>query len=198
MHEDWILGKAFQELLRAVRHALEEAHVMTALITREHKVRSTQTLENFLKSFQRKAAGLRFPELLAAVNELLDPKLDFSNFAPVVADSEKLSGALRWHRKSFETRGAPFFILNVPRVKLFYMRGQDEIELAIGERVDAGDGRPEVEILMRFEVRRRSISVGERLKVSLAEFNEIAFACDFLGQQLASRLPKPKLDISEV
>jgi|tagenome__1003787_1003787.scaffolds.fasta_scaffold20559718_1 hypothetical protein len=78
------------------------------------------------------------------------------------------------------------------------MRGQDEIELAIGERVDAGDGRPEVEILMRFEVRRRSISVGERLKVSLAEFNEIAFACDFLGQQLASRLPKPKLDISEV
>ena len=79
MHEDWILGKAFQELLRAVRHALEAAHVMTALITREHKVRSTQTLENFLKSFQRKAAGLRFPELLAAVNELLDPKLDFSD-----------------------------------------------------------------------------------------------------------------------
>jgi hypothetical protein len=40
MHEGWILGKAFQELLRAVRHALEEAHVMTALITKEHKVRS--------------------------------------------------------------------------------------------------------------------------------------------------------------
>jgi hypothetical protein len=79
VHESWILAKAFQELLRAVRHALEEAHVVTALLTKEHKIRSNDTLAGFLKPFQRKAAGLSFAELLAAVNELLDPKLDFSD-----------------------------------------------------------------------------------------------------------------------
>src|SRR5260370_30689973 len=30
MHERWILAKAFQELLRAVRHAVEEAHMFVA------------------------------------------------------------------------------------------------------------------------------------------------------------------------
>src|SRR5258708_6708307 len=79
MHESWILAKAFQELLRAVRHALEEAHVVTALLTKEHKIRSNETLADFLRPFQGKAAGLSFPELLASVNELLDPKLDFAD-----------------------------------------------------------------------------------------------------------------------
>jgi hypothetical protein len=196
MHESWILGKAFQELLRAARHALEEAYIMTALLTKEHKIKSNETLANFLKPFQGKAAGLSFPELLAAVNKLLDPKLDFS-------DSYKSLQVARnclEHRagivSNIETKGAPAFILNVPRIKIFYLRGGDEIEIAAGERVDSGDGRPEVEVLMRFEARQRSIPVGERLTFTLTEFNEVAFACNFLGQQLASRLPKPKLSVS--
>jgi len=195
MHESWILGKAFQELLRATRHALEEAYVVTALLTKEHKIRSNETLADFLKPFQSKAAGLPFPELLAAVNKLLDPKLDF-------ADSYKSLQMARnclEHRAGIvgkiETKGGAAFILTVPRTKIFYLRGQDEIEVAAGERVDAGDGRPEVEILMRFEVRQRSIALGARLTFALNEFNEIAFACNFLGQQLASRLPKPKMSI---
>jgi hypothetical protein len=197
MHESWILGKAFQELLRATRHALEEAHVMTALLTKEHKIRSHETLAGFLKPFQGKAAGLSFPELLAAVNKLLDPKLDFS-------DSYKSLQVARnclEHRagivSNIETKGSSEFILNVPRVKIFYLRKQEEIELVVGKQVDAGDGRPEVEVFMRFEVRPRSIPLGERLTFTLTEFNEVAFACNFLGQQLASRLPKPKLSVSE-
>jgi hypothetical protein len=198
MHESWILGKAFQELLRAARHALEEAHVMTALLTKEHKIRSNETLADFLRPFQGKAAALSFPELLAAVNKLLDPKLEFSDSYK----SLQIARNCLEHRagivSGIETKGHAEFILNVPRVKFFYLRGQDEIEVVAGERVDAGDGRPEVEILMRFEVRQRSIPLGERLTFTLTEFNEVAFACNFLGQQLASRLPKPKLNVSEI
>jgi hypothetical protein len=196
MHESWILGKAFQELLRAVRHALEEAHAVTALLTKQHKVRSNETLEGFLKPFRAKAAVLSFPELLAAVNDLLDSKLDFS-------DSYKSLQVARnclEHRagivSNVETKGGTEFILNVPRVKIFYLRGRDEIEVMAGERVDAGDGRPEVEILMRIEIRQRSIPIGDRLTFTLVEFNEVALACNFLGQQLAGRLPKPKFDAS--
>jgi hypothetical protein len=193
MHESWILGKAFQELLRAVRHALEEAYVLTALLAKEHKIRSNETFGDFLRPIQAKAAGLSFPKLLAAVNELLDQKLDFSDSYR----SLQLARNCLEHRAGIisnsETKGGTEFILNVPRVKIFYLRGQDEIEVIAGQRVDAGDGRPEVEILMRFEVRQRSIQIGERLTFTLAEFNEVAFACNFMGQQLASRLPKPKL-----
>jgi hypothetical protein len=196
VHESWILGKAFQELLRAVRHALEEAHVMAALLTKEHKIRSNETLAGFLRPFQGKAAGLSFPELLVAVNKLLDPKLDFSDSYK----SLQLARNCLEHRagivSNVETKNGAEFILNVPRVKIFYLRGQDEIEVLAGERVDAGDGRPEVEVLMRFEVRQRSIPLGERLTFTLSEFNEVAFACNFLGQQLASRLPRPELNVS--
>jgi hypothetical protein len=196
MHESWILGKAFQELLRAVRHALEEAHVVTALLTKEHKIRSSETLANFLRPFQRRAAGLSFPELLTDVNKLLDQKLDFSDSYK----SLQIARNCLEHRAgivgNIETKGSPEFILNVPRVKIFYFRGQDEIEIGAGERVDAGDGRPDVEILMRFEVRKRPIPVGGRMTFTLLEFNEVAFACNFLGQQLASRLPRPRLSTS--
>jgi hypothetical protein len=193
MHESWILAKAFQEILRAVRHALEEAHVLVALLTKEHKIKANDTFPNFLKPFQSKAAGLRFPDLLAAVNELLDPKLDF-------ADSYRSLQAARnclEHRAGIvgkvDTKGAAEFIFSVPRLKIFYLRQGEEVELVIGERVDAGDGRPEVQILMRIETRTRAVPLGKRLTFTSNEFNEIAFACNYLGQQLASRLPKPKL-----
>ena len=97
MHESWILAKAFQELLRSVRHALEEAHVLVALLTKEHKIRSNDTLANFLKPFQSKAAALRFPDLLKAVNELLEPKLDFADSH--ASGSKKLSRAPRGNRE---------------------------------------------------------------------------------------------------
>jgi hypothetical protein len=48
------------------RHSLEEAHVFVALLTKTHKVRSSSTLMEFLKTFQKKATALSFPELLAA------------------------------------------------------------------------------------------------------------------------------------
>jgi hypothetical protein len=191
MHENWILAKAFQDLLRAVRLALEEAYVMTVLLTRAHRVKSNATLSEFLKPFQSKAAGLKFPDLIAAVNESLDPKLEF-------ADSYKSLQQARnclEHRdaivSTIETHGKDTFILKIPRIKIFYLRNGGEIELVAGERVDAGDGREQVEVLMRFEVREKFVALGERLIFTLAEFNEIAFACNFLGQQLSSRLPKP-------
>jgi hypothetical protein len=193
MHESWILAKAFQELLRSVRHALEEAHVLVALLTKEHKIKSNDTLANFLKPFQSKAAALRFPDLLKAVNELLEPKLDF-------ADSYKsLQGARNCleHRagivSNVDTKGATKFTFSVPRIKVFYLRNNEEVELAAGERVDAGDDRPEVEVMMRIETRTRTVPLGERITFTPNEFNEIAFACNFLGQQLAGRLPKPML-----
>lgn len=194
MHENWILSRAIQELLRAVRHALEEAHVITALLTAKHQIRSNDTLANFLKPLKSKAAGLRFPDLLAAVNNLLNPKLEF-------ADSYKSLQAARnclEHRAGIvgeiDTKGGPEFKLSVPRVKIFYMRGGEQIELAAGERVEPGDDRAEVDILMRIEIRKRAVLLGHRLTFTPAEFNEIAFACNHFGQVLAAGLPKPKIE----
>ncbi|WNV08310.1 hypothetical protein [Tardiphaga sp. 709] len=191
IHESWILAKAFQELLRAVRHALEEAHLLVALLTKAHTVRSSETLSVFLKPFQRKAAGLPFWKLMEDVNECLVPKLDF-------ADSYKSLQAARnclEHRAgvitNVETKGASSFELQTPRMKVFYLRGSTEVEIVIGEAIDSQDDRSEVDVFAKLQTRSRSIPLGERLSFNLAEFNEVAFACNYLGQQLSARLPRP-------
>jgi hypothetical protein len=51
--------------------------------------------------------------------------------------------------------------------------------------------------MMKLDVRHRDVSLGERLTFTLSEFNEIAFACHFLGTQLSSRLPTPAVTIDK-
>ena len=191
MHESWILAKAFQELLRAVRSALETAHVFVALLGETHRIRSNATLVEFLAPFQEKAAKLKFPALLAAVNERLEPRLDFAE------SYESLQAARNCleHRggivSKFDTHGQETFDFSVPHMKIFYMRQGSEVELVAGETVEPGDDRAEVQILMRLDVRKRSVPLGERLTFTLPKLNEVAFACHFLGTQLATKLPRP-------
>jgi hypothetical protein len=193
MHERWILAKAFQELLRAVRHSLEEAHVFVALLTRKYRIQSSSSLAEFLRPFQSKAAGLKFPELLEAVNNKFDPKIDF---APAYVSLQSARNCLE-HRdgvvSKIDTHGRESLILRVPRVKIFYLRKGAEVEIEPGHKIDPGDDRTEVQGLMKIEIRERSIALGERLTFTPAEFNEIAFACHLLGQQLSAKLATPKL-----
>ncbi|MGB8527203.1 MAG: hypothetical protein WCD75_10250 [Rhodoplanes sp.] len=193
LHENWILAKSFHELLRAVRHALEEAHVFAVLLTKKHKVRTNATLSEFLKPFQSKAASLKFPCLLAAVNELLKPKLEFAASYRSLQTARNCLEHQDGIVSKIETHGKETFDLSIPRVKLFYMRGGVEVEIAKGHTVDSGDDRAEVEILTKIDVRKRSLALGERLTFTLSEFNEIAFACHLLGQQLSSKLPRPTI-----
>jgi hypothetical protein len=194
MHESWILANAFQELLRAVHNALEMAHVFVALLGEAHRVSYNSTLAEFLAPFRKRAAGLKFPALLATVNARLHPKLDFADSY----ESLKAARNCLEHRggivSKFDTHGRERFDFSVPRVKIFYMRQDSELELVAGEKVEPGDDRAEVEILARLEARKRSVSLGERLTFTLAEFNEVAFACHFLGRQLATRLPRPVIE----
>ena len=132
MHENWLLARVIQELLRAVRHGFELAHVVTAVVNKKHSVRSDTTVADFMKPFEAKAASLRFPELLADVNDRLETKLDF-------ADSYKSLQAARnclEHRAGIvgkpETKGKDEFEISVPRMKLFYMRDGEEIEVEAG------------------------------------------------------------------
>jgi hypothetical protein len=196
MHESWILARAFQELLRAVRHALEEAHIMASLLTKEHKIRSESSLEEFLRPYRSKAAGLKFPCLIASVNSRLEPKLEFSDAYESLQQARNCLEHRAGIVSKSDTHGQAQLLLKVPRVKIFYERAGQEIELREGEVVDPGEGKSEAEILMKLEARERSIQLGQRITFSAIEFNEVLFACHFLGAQLATRMPKPKLGLT--
>lgn len=190
LHESWILAKAFQELLRAVRHSLEEAYVYVMLLTKQHRIKSSATLSEFLEPYERRASGLSFPKLLDAVNDKLNPKIDFSRAYISLQTARNCLEHRGGVVSKIETHGKDGFEVSVPRIKAYYLRNGAEIELVPGHRVDPGDNRTEVQTFAKIELKKRSFALGERLSFSAVEFNEIAFACHFLGQQLSSRLPK--------
>jgi hypothetical protein len=190
MHESWILAKAFQDLMRGVRASLEQAFLFIEILSgQRHSVKSDSTLDDFMQPFLDRAAKKNFPDLLQAVNAGLQKPLEFA------AAYRSLQNA----RNCLEHRGGIVgksdvgsdgtMELSFPRMKLFYHRHDEEIEVEVGSTIDAGDGEPEVSILMRLGVRQHHYKLGERLTLSIADFNEIAFACYHFGSQLAAGLP---------
>ena len=76
-----------------------------------------------------------------------------------------------------------------PRFKIFYNRKGEEIEVRPGERVDAEDGEPEVQIMMRRVTASKTYRMGERITFSADQFSEIAVACNLFATDLAAKLP---------
>jgi hypothetical protein len=191
LHESWIIAKAFQELLRAIRYSVEEAHIFVTLLTKKHRLKSSTTLADFLAPIRRKASALSFPKLLDAVNRELGPKIEFS----AAYRSLQMARNCLEHRagivSKIETHGQDRFMLHVPRAKIFYLKHGEEIELAPGHIVEPENNEAQVQIMMRIATRERSFSLGDRISFTLEQFNEITFACWHLGQQLSTKLPKP-------
>jgi hypothetical protein len=188
MYENWLFSKAFQDLMRGLRGSLEQAYFFLELLGGPTKVRSSITLDAFFAPLKKKAATLSFGDLLARVNTKLREPLNF------LEAYESLQKA----RNCFEHRGgvvgevdAPaggVMILKFPRVKLFYLRKGEEIEIEVGHVVDAQEGKEQVEIAMRIDVRERRFSKYHRLALSISDFNEIAFACNYFATDLASKI----------
>jgi hypothetical protein len=190
MHENWMLARAIQELLRAVRQGLEIAHVISAVVNKTHRVASAMTLAEFIEPFEKRANDLAFPDLLAQVNAQLETRL---HFAESYQSLQTVRNCLE-HRAGIvgvkDTKGRDELIVSVPSVKIFYVRAGQEIEVNAGDVIRPDEGQDHAEILMRIEEKQRAVKIGERLTFTLSELNEVAFACHFLGQQLVSRLPK--------
>jgi hypothetical protein len=79
--------------------------------------------------------------------------------------------------------------LSFPRLKIFYMRKGEEIEVRGNERVDAQDDQPEVDILGRIEPRSIRYELGDRITLAAKDFGEIAMACHFFASEVARKLP---------
>ncbi|HEV7377276.1 MAG TPA: hypothetical protein VGN95_21345 [Pyrinomonadaceae bacterium] len=188
MYENWIYSKAFQDLMRGVRASLEEAYLFLELLSKPHSAGSSTTLEEFLTPFKREAAKLQFPPLLNLVNSKLNPPLDFVE----AYNSLQRARNCMEHRNGVvgdvDAPGGGVMILSFPRVKMFYLRGDEEIEVEAGHVVDAQDGKDEVQIKMKLDLRERRFSRYQRLAITSKDFNEVAFACNYFAEQLASKV----------
>jgi len=191
MYENWLLAKGFQDLARGVRESLEEAALYLAIISNPPRRISTSSRpEDLIDNMRKPASGLPFKRLLDRVNAGLTSPVEFEreflSIQKVRNCLEHRSGVVR--KQDLDDDGA-VLTLSFPRMKFFYMRGTEEIELVRDARVDDRSGQSEVQVLGRFDSRSKTYQLGERVTFTAGEFGEIAMACSFFGQQLASRLP---------
>jgi hypothetical protein len=186
--ENWLFAKAISDLMRGVRSSLEQSHVALQLMSETVKAASNSTLDAVLAPYYEKAAKMKFGQLLEGVNSKLNEPLAF------VDAFESLQQA----RNCFEHRNgivgavdAPaggVLVLRFPRAKTFYLKNGKEVELQSGHVVDDGSGSSEVQIYFKLDIRERRFGAGQRISLSAADFNEIAFACNVFGTTLYSRM----------
>src|SRR2546423_2087020 len=128
---------------------------------------------------------MKFPPLLAAVNSRLERQLEFSD----AYRSMQLARNCLEHRNGIvgtaDVQHDGIMRLQFPRLVAFIERNGEQMELHSGMAVEAGEN-----ILMKLEVKIRQFALGERLSLSAADFDEIAFACSHFAGELARSLPR--------
>lgn len=143
------------------------------------------------------AAKLQFPQLLAEVNAGLNEPMAFeSEFVSLqkVRNCLEHRGGLVSERDVDSVTG--LMTLNFPRLRMFYKRGEQEIELALGEAIDTHDASnpfgigEDVPIFMDRMNRSRQYALHDPVIISPSDFFEIAMACHLFASDLAAKLPK--------
>ncbi|MDR5660975.1 hypothetical protein [Burkholderia cenocepacia] len=194
LYESWILSKAFTELARGIRETLEEAYLFTRIVGLVNQRHPTVDEFNAEQDQGRRwAKQASFPNLINVVNEALIEPLNFSS---EFESLQKVRNCLE-HRggmvgkRDIDDSGA--LLLSLPRLRLFYWRGEAQIELEIGARVDSGDDRKHVEVHLERVTRERKYALGELVRFSAEDFHEISHSCYMFINDLVRKLPRPKL-----
>lgn len=196
MFGNWLLSKAFQDLARGVRETLEEAIFYLEMIQMKSGMTTLEKIEADMAVIRAGAQKPSFPALLDRVNAQLRE--------PMAFDAEFLS--LQRVRNCLEHRGGIVgpkdvdpvtgtMALNFPRLKIFYMRGEEEIELVVGEAIDTWEpgnpieGAKDVPVMLKRVTRTREYALGEPVAITMNDFAEIALACQMFADDLATKLP---------
>jgi hypothetical protein len=201
LYQNWLLSKGFQGLAQGIRESLEEAYLYLRVAEITPAKTTWGQFQERVAKIRRLATKRNFPQLLTEVNAGLREPL---HFEAEFLSMQKARNCLE-HRRGIISEddlesGCHSLTLSFPRLKIFYMRGDHEIEVVPGEVIDthdivaphernnAADGT-EIPIFLRRETRRVSFALGERISFSVQEFNEIAAACHFFAADLAGKLP---------
>jgi len=146
-------------------------------------------LYDFITPFKERAAKLTFPDLLNHVNAKLRTPLQFSDAYQSLQNTRNCLEHRNGIVSERDVDGAGMMHLSFPYVRVFYERFGKEVEIEAGIPVDAEDGKDEVQLLMKIDLRMRSFTLYDRLEIAAADFDEIVFAAYYFGTELAAKLP---------
>jgi hypothetical protein len=187
VHQQWILAKAFQDLIRGVRASLDEAYLFIELLAAgEMRVRSSSTMDDILSPLRETAQAMNFPTLMDYVNQRLTEPIIFSD---AYLSMQKVRNCLE-HRGGVvgrkDTGDKEVLELSFPGVKAVIEEDGKEIEVYEGYQTER-----DTAIKMKLDVAIREFKYGETMRIEAKDFDQITFACALFAGELAKRLPQP-------
>lgn len=191
MYQDWLLSKGLHELARGVRGSLEEAILYLAFIARAPSVTTLEEIDQEAEAIRSRAKAMSFPALMEEVSAGLTERLTFEEEFRSIQNArnclEHRGGIVGARDLDGET---DTLTLSFPRMKMFYERDGEEVELEAGHVIDAQESElGGVQILGRMVTRSKSYALGDRVEITSRDFNEIAMACHVFAGDLAGKLP---------
>lgn len=182
---DWILERGFRDLAHGIRGSLEEAYFYIKVGSAKPQAMTWGGLQEHIAKIRKEANGHNFPNLLAAVNEGLSAPLSFAREFQSLYDVRNCLEHYRGLVPEKYASSEKGMLLALPRLKVFFLQGGQEIELEAGQLFEE-----ETEINARLETIERFLPVGSRVTFTAAEFVEVATACLFFTNDLGEKLPK--------
>lgn len=192
-HKAWLLSAGFRELVGGVRQSLEAAYLYLSVITAGNRSTTIEEFESEIATYRRLANRMSFPDLIEAVEAMLDQPL---NFADQFGSMQRVRNCLE-HRDGIvgqaDADAEGRLILTLPSLTTEIENEDGVKELKAGDYI-----RKESLVRVRLIDKLRSFAVGERVEFDATEFHEIAFSCWFFASDLSKKLPAAPPDTVRV
>lgn len=181
----WIVAKGIQELVRGLRHTLEEAYLFADGLKQLPGRTTAAELESRIDEIKRRANKLNFPQLITEVQSRLTSTMSFEK---EILSLIRARNCLE-HRHGvvgmMDAEANGLLSLTLPRLQA--LATVDGIEIEVGPGFVAGDGGAEISI--KRVNRERIYRIGEKIEIDATQFQEIAFACHLFAEDITSKLP---------
>jgi hypothetical protein len=184
----WILARGFEECSKALIAALGQAYQYVEIVKlAASTVTTEQELVSKVTHIKRRSAHLNFPSLIEGVTKQL---LTVPTLTPHVESINKTRNCLE-HRdgivQSDDVNDAENNSLTMSWRYMSIVVGSDESGWSQIKFGDAVQGPAQIGVLA--VEASKSFAVGERIDVSAAEFNAIAFTCQSFVEEIIANLP---------
>jgi hypothetical protein len=185
-YENWLLAKACQEMARALNEALQAAYFYLEMIGKPHEITTWGAVQEKMAEVKARANRMFFPELLKSVSEKLKTPLQFAEQYQSLQDMRNCME----HRAGIvgpkDTGGGTVLRLTLPSLDMVLQQdGVETILEAEPEQIMKAGSH----IIIRKGIMTRDYALGERVVLTVTDFQKIAQACYIFTADIATKLP---------
>lgn len=183
----WLIKKGFEDLVKGIEAALREAYFYVSFFSKATALKTGQDFNEAYETVRKKALKMHIPEMFDVIEPHLTKPLAYKE--QILSINKARNCLVHRHgivlEKDINDEIAKTLKLEWVKFKIFYEKGEEEVEVQSGTIVEGGNT-----IKMRRENNSTIFQLGELITLNYSQFNEFIVTCYHFGIDLVDVLPK--------